>query len=139
MKPQAGLLLLIAVPAMASASALAAPREELLAGYAAQAKQDDPGFAGFSTARGEAFHHRSFGRGKVDTPACTSCHADDPRAAGKTPAGKIIDPLALSASPSRYADPAKVRKWFGRNCKEVLGRACTAQEKGDWLSFMVSQ
>ena len=38
-----------------------------------------------------------------------------------------------------YADPAKVEKWFKRNCNEVLGRACTPLEKGDWLSFMRSQ
>ena len=74
-----------------------------------------------------------------DTPACTSCHANDPRSAGRTPAGKAIEPVALSATPSRYADPAKVEKWFKRNCKEVLGRECTPQEKGDWLSFMLSQ
>jgi hypothetical protein len=47
--------------------------------------------------------------------------------------------MALSASPARYTDPAKVEKWFKRNCNEVLGRECTPQEKGDWLSFMISQ
>lgn len=102
-------------------------------------KSGDPHFAGFSAARGEAFHRQSFAGGKADTPACTSCHANDPRKSGQTPAGKAIDPVALSASPGRYADPAKVEKWFKRNCNDVLGRQCTAQEKGDWLSFMISQ
>jgi hypothetical protein len=32
-----------------------------------------------------------------------------------------------------------VEKWFKRNCNEVLGRDCSAQEKGDWLSFMLGQ
>ena len=71
--------------------------------------------------------------------ACTSCHAKDPRTAGQTPAGKAIDPVALSASPGRYADSAKVEKWFKRNCNEVLGRQCTTQDKGDWLTFMIRQ
>jgi hypothetical protein len=134
-----GTLLLAATLALASATTLAAARDDLLAGYAAAAKTADPGFAGFSAARGEAFHRQSFAGGKADTPACTSCHAKDPRTSGQTPAGKAIDPVALSASPGRYADPAKVEKWFKRNCNDVLGRQCTAQEKGDWLSFMISQ
>ena len=48
-------------------------------------------------------------------------------------------PMAASVSPARYADPAKVEKWFKRNCTEVLGRECTALEKGDWLAYMAQQ
>ena len=132
-------LLLAATLALSSAMIIAAPRDDLLSDYAAATKKVDPAFAGFSAARGEAFHRRSFAGGKADTPACTSCHSEDPRGGGRTPAGKAIDPVALSAAPGRYADPAKVEKWFKRNCKEVLGRECTPQEKGDWLSFMFSQ
>ena len=58
---------------------------------------------------------------------------------GNTLTGKRIEPVALSASPGRYADPAKVEKWFKRNCNEVLGRACTPLEKGDWLTFVSSR
>ena len=47
--------------------------------------------------------------------------------------------MAASVSPARYADPAKVEKWFKRNCNEVLGRACTPLEKGDWLTFVSSR
>jgi hypothetical protein len=47
--------------------------------------------------------------------------------------------MALSASPTRYADPAKVEKWFKRNCVEVLGRECSPREKGDWLAYMMSR
>ncbi|WP_374683794.1 DUF1924 domain-containing protein [Accumulibacter sp.] len=132
-------LLAATLALLVSTTAFAAARDDLLAGYAAAAKSGDPHFAGFSAARGEAFHRQSFAGGKADTPACTSCHANDPRKSGQTPAGKAIDPVALSASPGRYADPAKVEKWFKRNCNDVLGRQCTAQEKGDWLSFMISQ
>ncbi len=132
-------LLLGLTLALASATAQAAPRDDLLAGYAAAANKADPAFTGFSAARGEAFHRKSFASGKADTPACTSCHANDPRTAGRTPAGKTIEPVAVSASPGRYSDPAKVEKWFKRNCHDVLGRECTPQEKGDWLSFMLSR
>lgn len=119
--------------------ATASPIDDQLAAYAAAARTANPSFAGFSAARGEKLHVTSFALGKPDTPACTSCHGPDPRAAGKTLTGKRIEPIALSVSPTRYADPAKVEKWFKRNCNEVLGRACTALEKGDWLTFVSSR
>ncbi|MCH2222803.1 MAG: DUF1924 domain-containing protein, partial [Dechloromonas sp.] len=50
--------------------------------------------------------------------------------------GKAIRPLAVSANGERLSDPAKVEKWFGRNCKEVLGRACSAAEKADFVAYM---
>ncbi len=117
-----------------STAALAGPREDLLAQYAAAAKS-----AGFSAARGETLHTRNFSGGKPDTPSCTSCHGKDTRSAGRTRTGKAIEPVALSVTPTRYTDPAKVEKWFKRNCTEVLGRECTPQEKGDWLSFVLGQ
>lgn len=122
-----------------SGAGIAGSREAQLAGYASAAKAANPAFTGFSAERGKALHMQHFAGGKPDTPACTSCHGKDPRVAGKNLVGKKIDPMALSAAPSRYTDPAKVEKWFKRNCKEVLGRECSAQEKGDWLSFMSSQ
>ena len=45
----------------------------------------------------------------------------------------------VSVVATRYGDPAKVEKWFKRNCTEVLGRECSAREKGDWLAWMTSQ
>ncbi|MFC5300247.1 DUF1924 domain-containing protein [Azospira restricta] len=131
------ILAALAAPLLAAAAPAAI--DARLADYAAAAKAADPAFAGFSAERGRALHERSFAGGKPETPACTSCHGKDARAAGRTPAGKAVEAMALSASPARYADPAKVEKWFRRNCNEVLGRECTAQEKGDWLSYMRSQ
>ncbi len=118
---------------------LAAPRDDLLAQYATAAKAASAPFSGFSAARGEKLHVTKFSGGKPETPACTSCHADSPRSAGRTPAGKPIEAVAVSVTPARYTDPAKVEKWFKRNCSDVLGRECTALEKGDWLTYMISQ
>lgn len=130
----------VAIWALATATAsLAGPREDVLARYAAAAKAAAPAFAGFSAARGETLHNHKFAGGKPDTQACTSCHAADPRSAGRTPAGKAIEPVAVSVTPARYTDPAKVEKWFKRNCNDVLGRECTPLEKGDWLSYMMSR
>jgi len=62
-----------------------------------------------------------------------------PRKTGKTRTGKPIKPMALSKTPDRYSDPEKVEKWFRRNCRSVLGRECTPVEKGDFITFMISQ
>lgn len=131
--------LMLLVLASASAHAVGGTLEEQLVRYAAQARAADSAFSGFSAARGEQFHSARSGTGKPDTPACSSCHGSDPATPGRTLTGKTIEPVALSASPSRYADPEKVEKWFKRNCNEVLGRACSPAEKGDWLVYMQSR
>jgi len=137
MKPVATALCLSAlIIPLASA---ATPRDDLLASYAAAAKAAAPSFSGFSAARGEKLQVGKFTGGKTETPSCTTCHGDNPRGAGRTPAGKAIEALAVSVTPTRYTDSAKVEKWFKRNCTEVLGRECTPLEKGDWLSYMISQ
>ena len=137
MKPVATALCLSAlIIPLASA---ATPRDDLLASYAAAAKAAAPSFSGFSAARGEKLQEGKFTGGKPETPSCTTCHGDNPRGAGRTSAGKAIEALAVSVTPTRYTDSAKVEKWFKRNCTEVLGRECTPLEKGDWLSYMISQ
>jgi len=125
-----------AVALILSMPVFAGPRDALLTQYAAEAKVATPAFSGFSAARGKTLHNQNFTGGKADTPACVSCHGSDPRAAGRTPSGKAVEPMAVSVTPTRYLDPAKVEKWFRRNCNEVLGRACSPQEKGDWLTYM---
>ena len=115
------------------------PQQPLLDVYAGQAKASDPGFSGFSAERGEHLFRTRFPDSKPDTPSCTACHTSDPKKTGQTRAGKDIDPMAVSANPKRYTDQAKTEKWFGRNCRNVLGRECTATEKGDFITFMLSQ
>lgn len=130
--------MLVAIPGIVamilSGATLAGPREDLLAQYAAAAKTTS-----FSAARGQTLHTQNFSGGKPDTPSCTTCHGKDTRGAGQTLAGKAIEPVAVSVTPTRYTDPAKVEKWFKRNCTEVLGRECTPHEKGDWLTFVIGQ
>ncbi len=94
-----------------------------------------PGFKGFSAARGEEFFKAKHGK----EWSCASCHTDNPAAMGKhANTGKDIQPLAPAANAERFTDMAKVEKWFKRNCNDVLGRACTPQEKGDVLSYLLT-
>ncbi len=131
----AALLGCLALPAAADPA-----REALLADYAKQAKAADPGFAGFSTERGEKLFRSRWAGGDERTPACTSCHTDDPRRPGRNAkTGRSIDPVAVSVAPERFTDRAEVEKQFERDCKSVLGRVCTAAEKGDYITFMARQ
>jgi hypothetical protein len=101
----------------------------------AEARQASPDFGGFSPRRGEQFFNVRHG----GDWSCASCHGPDPRQPGKHAAtGKAIAPLAPAANPERFTVPAKTEKWFRRNCNDVLGRACTALEKGDVLAWLLS-
>jgi hypothetical protein len=114
-------------------------RDAILAQLLAQAKKEDPGVTSFSADRGAAFYKATHQGGKPGTPSCTSCHGNSPHDRGKTRAGKDIDPMAVSKNPARYTDPDNVEKWFRRNCGDVLGRVCTAREKGDFITYMMGQ
>ena len=114
-------------------------RDAILAQLLAQAKKEQPGFAAFSAERGAAFYKATHQGGKPGTASCTSCHGASPHDRGKTKAAKEIDPMAVSKVPARYTDPDNVEKWFRRNCADVLGRPCTAREKGDFITYMVGQ
>jgi cytochrome c peroxidase len=137
-RPRRCIPLIVAACALAS-TASSESRNPLLDFYAAQAKAADPAFSAFSAERGEHLFRTKFSSGKPDTPSCTTCHTADPKNVGQTRAGKDIEPMAASANPKRYADQAKAEKWFGRNCNNVLSRECTATEKGDFITYMLSQ
>ncbi|MEZ5852594.1 MAG: DUF1924 domain-containing protein [Hyphomicrobiaceae bacterium] len=131
-------LLVLAAGSTATLAGKSAAQQAIQDGYAAAARAADPAFKGFSAERGKAFFHAKHGGGKPETPSCTTCHTSDPTAAGKSRAGKTIAPMAASRSPERFSDQKQVEKWFRRNCSDVLGRACTASEKGDVLAYLLS-
>ena len=115
--------------ALGGLAAQAATPAELQAGYAAQA--GTPGVA----ARGEQF----FGTPQGREWSCASCHGAPPTRPGKhASTGKAIGALAPAFNPERFTDPAKVEKWFRRNCNDVAGRDCSAAEKADVLAWLNS-
>jgi hypothetical protein len=130
--------ILVLACTLVAAAAGESPKS-LLDFYANEAKTSDPGFGGFSAERGEHLFRTKFSTGKPDTPSCTTCHTTDATKTGQTRAGKDIEPMGASANSKRYSDQAKTEKWFGRNCNNVLGRECTATEKGDFITFMLTQ
>ncbi len=100
---------------------------------------ESEGASNFSAQRGEAMWLKDFPDpkkpGKVRN--CSTCHGKDLSASGKhAKTGKVIDPIAPSANKERLTDPKHIEKWFKRNCKWVLERECSAQEKGDFLTYL---
>jgi hypothetical protein len=132
----------LAVTFVVSAAALAAvpsaradTAADFLRSYQAAARQDNPGFTGFSARRGETFFTTTHGR----EWSCASCHTRNPTAAGRhARTDKPIAPLAPMANAERFTRPDKVGKWFRRNCNDVVGRECTPSEKGDILTYLMS-
>jgi hypothetical protein len=123
--------LLGSVPIRASATSPL----ELQAGFEAAARSSAQGFAGFSAGRGERFFKARHG----DEWTCASCHTENPLGPGRhARTGKTMAALAPSANAKRFSDAGRVEKWFRRNCNDVLGRPCTAQEKGDVLEYLMS-
>ena len=112
-----------------SATTHAATPAELLAGYTAQAGQPALPAQGqqlFTTRQGRDW-------------SCSSCHGAVPVQAGKhASTGKAISALAPAFSPERFTDAAKTEKWFRRNCNDVLGRECSAGEKANVLSWLLT-
>ncbi|MES1986627.1 MAG: DUF1924 domain-containing protein [Pseudomonadota bacterium] len=121
-----------------SINAFAATPQELLKQYEVQAKQENAAFARLSAERGANFFKAERTHSDGKKVSCATCHTSDPRNQGKTRANKVIEPMAIIANPQRFTDAAKLEKWFGRNCKDVLERVCTAQEKGDYIQYLIS-
>lgn len=126
---------LVLAAVLGAAAARASTPGEMQAEYEALARKEVPGFAGFSAARGAAFFRTTHG----SEWSCATCHTSNPSGIGRhARTGNAVQPLAPTANAQRFTDPAKVEKWFRRNCTDVLGRVCTAQEKGDVIAFVRS-
>jgi len=131
----AALATLATAALLASGSAQALTAAEYQSSLATAAKAAEPGFAGFSAERGATFYRSTHG----GDWSCSTCHTDNPAAGGShAVTKKAIKPLAPAANPTRFSDTAKIEKWFKRNCNDVLKRACTPREQGDFIAYLLS-
>jgi len=124
-------MLVTATPLLASASVVS----KLQSTYQAA------GAGPFTAAAGQTFWNTKHNNARAGKQRdCTACHTRNLNNIGKhVKTGKEIKPMAPSVNPDRLTDVKKVKKWFKRNCKWVLGRVCTPQEKGDVLQFLSEQ
>jgi mono/diheme cytochrome c family protein len=122
-------VLLTAAFCISSTSVFAAAPAEILATYTAQAG------APAQPARGQQLFTTKHGK----EWSCSTCHSAAPTVDGKhATTGKVIGPLAPAFNAERFTDIAKSDKWFRRNCNDVMGRECTAVEKADVLSWLMT-
>ena len=125
------LSLLTAFPVLASEAVISQVQE----GYRAEGAGD------FSAERGKQMWTQQHTDQESGKPiSCATCHSENLKQAGAhAKTGKRIEPMAASANPEGLNDPKKIEKWFLRNCKGTFGRECTVQEKGDFLSYFLSE
>ncbi len=110
-------------------AAWAATPAQLLAAYSAQAGTAP------DAARGQRFFNARHGK----EWSCASCHGAIPTQTGKhATTSKPIGALAPAFNAERFTDAAKAEKWFRRNCNDVLARECSAPEKADVLSWLLT-
>lgn len=131
-RPALGAVMALALLAGAGVNAAqAATPAELLAAYEAQAKA--PG----SPERGQKLFTTNFGRELGFS--CSSCHGAEPVKSGRDQVtDKSIRPLAPAFNAQRFTDKTKVDTWFRLNCTDVVGRDCSAAEKADVLSWLLT-
>ncbi len=133
------LLIAIAISfASASVQADTVSAQKLADKYAVIAKTINPSATGLSAEDGKTFFNRELTiRGKQ--VACASCHTANPANTGKhAVTGKPIQPLAPAANAKRFSDLDKVEKNFEKHCLDIIGRDCTAQEKGNFIAYLIS-
>lgn len=148
------------VALIVAGAASGADPASFLAQYAAQARAEDPSFAGFSAARGLAFYSQTHDVAEMGNVSCASCHQVDPRKSSEAhrdqipcrachvvfssqpeahrPTRRELRALAPSANPERFSNEWRTEYWFSYNCKLLLGRECTAQEKGDLITWLLT-
>lgn len=133
------LALIFYAPESFAASTLNSEMTALVDSLLAEAKAADSSFNGFSAADGEElFRSERMHSKKGEERGCTTCHTKNPADSGKTPVGKVIEPISPAVNSERFTEVKHVNKWFKRNCKWVLERECTPAEKGNYITFMLS-
>ena len=152
-------LLMLACMCAASATMAAEP-QDFLRHYAEQAKIADPDFTGFSAERGRAFYTKRHPVEDNGMLSCASCHHPDPLKTTEAhkdqipcrachvvfarlpdshrPTRREIPPFAPNGNPNRFTNEWKVEYWFDYNCKLLLKRPCTPQEKGDLITWLLT-
>lgn len=125
------LLSMAALPAYASEAVIAQVQDTY----------HSDGAGAFSAERGKGMWTQTFEQQESGKPvSCATCHTADIRQRGAhVRTGKIIEPMAASTNAEGLNDPKKIEKWFLRNCKWTMGRECTAQEKGNFLAYFLSE
>lgn len=123
-----------------TAQANVANAEKLVSIYSAIAKNSNPSYVGASVTDGKFFFNRKIKLGNGKEMACASCHTTNPADEGKhIVTGKSIRPLSPVVNEKRFADFDKVEAKFTQHCKDIIGSDCTAQEKANYIAYLLTE
>ena len=154
-------VLVLAAAILPWTAARADTPREVLERYALEAAREQSAFSGFDAERGRSFYMQKHAVEGVGALSCSSCHRKDPRErilrhrvevpcrachvindadhpAPKDAKKRVIEPFAPSANPERFTEYGRAEDYFFTNCRMLLRRECTAQEKGDLLTWLLS-
>lgn len=121
-----------------SAQADVSGAEEAARNYAASAKKLNPKST-FTAEAGRAFFTKKVIDKFGNDVSCSTCHTDNPASEGKhKETGKPIKPLAPFANPERFSDVNKTERNFSKHCKDLYKKDCSAQEKGDYITYLLT-
>jgi hypothetical protein len=120
-----------------SSQASVVTAEQVAKDYGLFAKRLNPN-SKLSAEAGRAFYIKKVSyKGRVFS--CSDCHGDNPANMGEhSTTGNPIKPLAPSANPNRFSDVSKSETNFAKHCQQVYGRNCSAQEKGDFITYLLT-
>ena len=134
------LCLIFITVTLLNAKAFNAQMQSYIEGLRAEAKSANANFTGFDASRGEAIFNSVHMGKKGKEISCTTCHSANLKKDGQNiNTNKPITALAPSVNSLRLTDVAEVEKWLRRNFNDVLTREGTALEKGDVLTYIISQ
>jgi hypothetical protein len=123
-----------------SAQASIANAKKLVMIYHTQAIAANKDFPGPSAEEGKVFYNNKVKAANGKEVACASCHTANPADNGKnTLTGKAIKPLSPAVNEKRFADFDKVEAKFTQHCVDILGADCTAAEKANYISYVLTE
>lgn len=132
----AALLSLTAISAQASI----ANAKKLVIIYHTQAIAENKDFPGPSAEEGKIFYNNVVKATNGKETACASCHTANPADKGKhIETGKTIKPLSPVVNAKRFADFEKVEAKFTQHCVDILGQDCTAAQKANYISYVLTE
>ena len=120
-----------------SAQADVTSAEQAAQNYGLFAKRLNPE-ATMTAEAGRAFYTKKVVVAGKDL-SCSACHTDNPANKGKhNVTGKVIQPMAPSVNPKRFADINKSEIGFAKHCRDLYGKDCSAQDKGDFITYLLT-
>ena len=120
-----------------SAQADVVTAEQAAKDYGRYAKALNPKST-LSAEAGRAFYTKKVMTGSKDV-SCAACHGDNPAQPGKhNETGNAIKPMAPSANPQRFSSVNKAAQGFTKHCKDLYGKDCSAQDKGDFVTYLLT-